>query len=130
MGYRPRDRERAVELALELLATGRIRGVSPDHQPDELERLLGRPFSEGILTFSGSLLRDWGLLEAYYEREHEGAPWRGTLLMGQLHRMPKPLKWKIIARELRKLGYQVVPAPQPTLEDHCFHVVESGSEAV
>jgi hypothetical protein len=130
MGYRPRDRELAIELALELLATGRVRGVPPDHQPAELERLLGRPFREGILNFSGNLLRDWGLLEAYYEREHEAAPWRGALLMSQLHRMRKPLKWKVIARELRRLGYEVTPVAQPTLEDHYFRVCESGALAV
>jgi hypothetical protein len=130
VGYRPRDRESAIELALELLATGRVRGVPPGHPPAVLERLLGRPFDEGILTFSGNLLRDWGLLEAYYEREHDGAPWRGTLLMGQLHRMPKPVKWKLIARELRAAGYEIVPVPQPLLDDHYFRVVESGSEAI
>ncbi|MEV4763310.1 hypothetical protein AB0J89_11810 [Micromonospora chokoriensis] len=130
MGYRPRDRALAVELALELLATGRVRGIPPDHRPAELERLLGRPIHEGILDVSGNLLRDWGLLEAYYEREHQDSPWRGTLLMGQLHRMPKPLKWKDIARELRRLGYEVVPEPQPTLEDQYFRVCESGAAAV
>ncbi|MEV1321233.1 hypothetical protein AB0J14_34745 [Micromonospora arborensis] len=130
MGYRPRDRELAIELALELLATGRVRGIPPNHRPAELERLLGRPFDEGLLHFSGNLLRDWGLLEAYYEREHEGSPWHGTLLMGQLHRMPKPLKWKDIARELRRLGYEVTPEPQPTLEDDYFRVCESGAGAV
>jgi hypothetical protein len=130
MGYRPRDREQAIELTLELLATGRVRGVSPDHRPAELERLLGPGFGEGILTFSGNLLRDWGLLEAYYEREHEESPWRGTLLMGQLHRMPKPLKWRLIAGELRRLGYEVRPVPQPTLDDHYFRIRESGSEAI
>ncbi|MGW4681303.1 hypothetical protein ACWEOS_22825 [Micromonospora taraxaci] len=50
--------------------------------------------------------------------------------MGQLHRMPKPLKWKGIARELRRLGYEVMPEPQPTLEDHYFRVCESGAGAV
>ncbi|BCJ48260.1 hypothetical protein GCM10010168_26200 [Actinoplanes ianthinogenes] len=130
MGYRPRDRAQATELTLELLATGRVRGVAPGHRPAELEQRIGPPGDEGILDFSGNLLRDWGLLEAYYEREHRGAPWHGTLLMGQLHRMPKPLKWRPIAHELRRLGYQIVPEPQPGLEDRYFRVAESGSQAV
>ena len=131
MGYRPRDRELAIELTLELLTTGRVRGISLGHSPEDLERLLGPPTGgEGILEFSGNLLRDWGLLEAYYEREHPAAPWRGTLFMGQLHRMPKPLKWKLIARELRSLGYEITPEPRPTLDDHYFRVYESGSGAV
>lgn len=130
MGYRPRDRESAVEFALELLATGRVRGVATDHQPAELERLIGPPVGEGIAGFSGNLVRDWGLLEAYYEREDEDTPWRAALLMGQMHRMPKPLKWRLIARELRTLGYEIEPEPQPTLEDHYFRVAQSGSEVV
>ncbi|MCA2215994.1 hypothetical protein [Jidongwangia harbinensis] len=130
MSYRPRDRGRAIELTLELLATGRVAGVPADHRPDELERVLGRPTDEGIATFSGNLVRDWGLLEAYYERADDHAPWHGTLLMGQLHRMPKPLRWTLVARELRKLGYRVTRVPQPTLEDHFYRVDASGSRAV
>jgi hypothetical protein len=130
VAYGLRDREQAIELALELLATGRVRGICPDHEPPALERLLGPPSGEGILTFSGNLLRDWNVLEAYYERTHDDAPWRGILLMGQLHRMRKPLKWKLIAGQLRRLGYHIVPVPRPPLTDRYFHVVESGSEAV
>ncbi|MFI5844760.1 hypothetical protein ACIA8K_34180 [Catenuloplanes sp. NPDC051500] len=130
MRYRPRDRELAIELSLELLATGRVRGIPLGHSPEDLERLLGPPACEGILEFSGNLLRDWGLLEAYYEREYPAATWRGTLFMGQLHRMPKPLKWKLIARELRNLGYEVMPEAMPTLDDNYFRVYESGAGAV
>ncbi|GAA4606547.1 hypothetical protein GCM10023107_77040 [Actinoplanes octamycinicus] len=130
VGYRPRDREQAIELTLELLATGRVRGIPPAHRPAELEQRIGPPGDEGILGFSGNLLRDWGLLEAYYEREHRDALWHGTLLMGQLHRMPKPLKWRPIAHELRRLGYEIVPVPQPGLEDQYFRVAESQSQAI
>jgi hypothetical protein len=130
MDFRPRDRDRAIELTLELLATGRVAGIPPGHRPDELERALGRPSDEGFATFSGNLVRDWGLLEAYYERADDDAPWRGTLLVGKLHRMPKPLKWTLIARELRNLGYQVARVPQPTLEDRFYRVAGSGSRAI
>jgi hypothetical protein len=44
--------------------------------------------------------------------------------------MPKPLKWRLIAGELRKLGYEVTPDPHPTLDDHYFRIRESGSQAI
>lgn len=130
MGYRPRDRVSAVELALELLTAGTVCGLPADHRPVELEELLGPPVGEGILSFSGNLLRDYGLLEAYYDRPDPSAPWRGMLFMGQMHRMPKPLKWRLIARELREREFEVSPVPMPKLDDRYFRVEASGSQVI
>jgi hypothetical protein len=127
--YRERDRAAAIELALELLATGRVRGVSPDHDPARLEAAIGSPDSERILDTGLALIRDYGLLEAHYSRASPQAPWRGDRFMAGLRWLKKPLKWKILGPELRRLGYDVIRRPRPDLGADYYEVTESSSTA-
>jgi hypothetical protein len=120
MRYRERDRAGAVELALEMLATGRVRGVAPDHDPADLDAAIGPPASEWTLETGLTLVRDFGLLAVHCSRTSPRAPWRGELFVGRLRWMKKPLKWKVLAPELRRLGYDVTP----------YEVRESGATAL
>ncbi|MCM0677183.1 hypothetical protein NCC78_21180 [Micromonospora phytophila] len=75
------------------------------------------------------LRRDFGLFEAHYHREGPDVPWRGNLLMGQLHRMRAPIRWKLIGSELRRLGYHVEVEERPELDADYHHVTESQADA-
>jgi hypothetical protein len=128
--YRERDREAAIELALELLATGRVRGVPPDHDPARLKAAIGSPDSERTLDAGFAIVRDFGLLETHYSRASPQLPWRGHLFMGQLRLLKKPLKWKVLGPELRRLGYDVIRRPGPDLGADYYEVTESSSTAL
>jgi hypothetical protein len=128
--YRERDRVSAIELALELMAVGHVRGVRADHDPAELDAVLGAPAGQWVPPDSDrTMLRDFGLLEAYCQRGSADEPWRNTGFVAQLWRMTKPLKWRVLGAELRRLGYEVVHRPQPGLGTDYYEVAESGSSA-
>lgn len=98
-------RDEALELCLEVLATGRIHGVPADHDPDVLATRIGTSF---VQNPSGALAmwRDWGLVEAHYHRASPESPWECLAFVVQAHRMKKPPKWSWLAAELDGHGYQ------------------------
>ena len=112
--YGARDRDGAIELALELLATGRVRGVPPDHDPAGLDAVIGPPESEWSPDGGSVVVRHFGLLEVY----------GGVSFVAQLRWLKKPLKWKVLGPELRRLGYEVVHRSDR------YEVTESNSTAV
>jgi hypothetical protein len=125
--YRERDRAGAIELALELLATGRVRGVSADHDPAELTALFGEP--DYVTDTDWTQTRHYGLLEEYCSRPSPEVPFRSDFFMAQLRWLKKPLKWKVLGPELRRLGYHVVLRLRPDLGADYWTVAESGSSA-
>jgi hypothetical protein len=130
MAYRERDRAAAIGLALELLATGRVRGVQPEHDPAELDAIIGPPNAEWDPPDTDRLLiRNFGLLEVHCSRPSRQAPWRADFFTAQLWRMKKPVKWNVLGPELRRHGYEVIRR-EPKLRADYYQVAESGSTAV
>ncbi|MEV6844874.1 hypothetical protein [Actinoplanes sp. NPDC051411] len=131
MAYRERDRAAAIALALELMATGRVRGVQPDHDPAELDAILGPPTGQWAPPDTDlALIRYFGLLEVHCSRPSRQAPWRADFFSAQLWRMNKPLKWTVPGPELRRHGYEVIRREEPKLRADYYEVAESGSSAV
>jgi hypothetical protein len=131
MAYRERDRVAAIALALELLATGRVCGVQPEHDPAELDAIVGPPIAEWAPPDTDRLLiRHFGLLEVHCSRPSRQAPWRADFFAAQLWRMRKPVKWKVLGPELRRRGYEVIRREEPKLRADYYRVAESGSTAV
>jgi hypothetical protein len=130
MAYRERDRAAAIALARELLATGRVCGVQPEHDPAELDAKIGPPIAEWAPPDTDRLLiRHFGLLEVHCSRASRQAPWRADFFVAQLWRMRKPVKWKVLGPELRRQGYEVIPREEPKLRADHYRVAESGSTA-
>jgi hypothetical protein len=130
VSYALHDRAAAIELALELLATGRVRGVPGDHAPAELDAVLGPPTSEWEPPDTDlTLVRHFGLLVAYCHRPTPRAPWRNDLFVAELRWLTKPVRWPVLGRELRGLGYDIGYEPRPDLGADYYTVTESGSSA-
>lgn len=94
------SRDEAIEVCLEALATGRVHGISPNHDPDVLA--MNSAFSQNGLGSHG-MVRDWGLFEAHFT----GPPMRCQFFVVQAHRMRKPPKWNRLRRALD--GFDLVP---------------------
>ncbi|MDR6320788.1 hypothetical protein [Actinoplanes couchii] len=110
-------RPEAIDVCLEALATGRVHGVSPNHDPDLLA--WNSTFAQNGLG-PHAMVRDWGLFEAHFVDR------RCEFFMVQAHRMKKPPKWKRLLPHLEQYGL----APGAfTAPDHEYHrVVASDSE--
>jgi hypothetical protein len=118
-----KPRAEAVDVCLEALATGRIHGISPNHDHDLLAA--HAPFTQSVLSPHG-MLRDWGLFEAHFTRWSTGLPWRCQFLMVQAHRMRKPPKWKRLLRELG--GFELAPGSYTVPGSDYVRIAASGSE--
>jgi len=120
------SREEAIELCLEALATGCVHGYSPNHDPDLLA-------TDTAFVQNGSgdlhMWRDWGLIEAHFSRWQAGRPWQCDFFMVQAQRMKKPPKWKVVHRELERLGHQLGPGRLSVAGTEYHTVIASGSDA-
>ncbi|MEU4158578.1 hypothetical protein [Actinoplanes sp. NPDC026670] len=113
-------RAEAVELCLEALATGRVHGVSPNHDPAHA------PFFQTVIGDHG-MVRDFGLWEAHFTRWTVQQPWQCQSVVVQAHRMRRPPKWKRLLRELT--GFDLVPGDLAVPGSEYIRVVASDSEA-
>ncbi|MFC4072900.1 hypothetical protein [Actinoplanes subglobosus] len=113
-------RAEAVELCLEALATGRVDGFSPNHDPAP------SAFFQTVLGDHG-MVRDFGLYEAHFTRWTPDQPWQCQFVTVQAHRMRKPPKWKRLVRELD--GFDLVPGDLAVPGSEYIRVVASDSEA-
>ncbi|GIE31037.1 hypothetical protein Ait01nite_040820 [Actinoplanes italicus] len=119
-----KPRAEAVEVCLEALATGRVHGFSPNHDP---ELLAGHaPFTQSVVSPHG-MVRDWGLFEAHFTRWTPVQPWRCQFFMVQAHRMGKPPRWKRLLRELD--GFELAPGSYTVPGSDYVRITASGSEA-
>ena len=130
MPYRARDRSAAVELACELLTTGRVRGVPPAHDPADLDAVLGPARADVPVPGTGlTMIRDYGVLEVTYGRPAPDAPWRAHLYAAQMYWLAKPVRWRDLARAVRRQGWTVTGGPDPGLGASYYRVDGSGSTA-
>ncbi|MEU4623940.1 hypothetical protein AB0G04_28695 [Actinoplanes sp. NPDC023801] len=118
-----KPRAEAVEVCLEALATGRVHGISPNHDPELLAA--HSPFTQSVLSPHG-MFRDWGLFEAHFTRWAPAQPWRCQFLIVQAHRMRKPPKWRRLLRELD--GFGLAPGSYTVPGSDYVRIVASGSE--
>jgi hypothetical protein len=109
-----------VDLCLEALATGRVNGISPNHDPAH------SPFFQTVVGDHG-MVRDFGLYEAHFTRWTPAQPWQCQFLVVQAHRMRKPPKWKRLLRELG--GFDLVPGDLAVPGSEYVRVLASDSEA-
>lgn len=89
------SRPEAIEVCLEAAATGRIHGISPNHDPDLLA--WNSSFTQNGLG-PHAMVRDWGLFEAHFVGR------RCEFFIIQAHRMKKPPKWRPFQKRIAAYG--------------------------
>ncbi|MFF0744906.1 hypothetical protein ACFYVL_31330 [Streptomyces sp. NPDC004111] len=72
---------------LDVITSGTVLGLAPTAGPEEVTAVLGTGFAENS-TSRGSMWRDYGMVEFFWERESRDHPWRGHHFTLQVHRLP------------------------------------------
>ncbi|WP_430788715.1 hypothetical protein [Actinoplanes sp. G11-F43] len=112
------SRAEAIEVCLEAMATGRVHGFSPNHDPDYLA--MNSSFTQSGLG-RGSMVRDWGLFEAHF------VSGRCECFVVQAHRMRKPPRWKKLRDQIEPYGVEPVAHLQVPGSEY-FRVLASDSQ--
>ncbi|MBV1848764.1 hypothetical protein [Catellatospora tritici] len=118
-----------IDWYVDILGTGCIAGVAADDEFDQVAAALAARFGDdpGENEDDHQLLRDYGLVEAYWQRASQRAPWRGTGFMVQAHRLDlppdtAPPAYAAIAAAARNLDVDLV-AVERTYDDGYDEIV-------
>ncbi|MCY0935145.1 hypothetical protein [Streptomyces sp. H34-S4] len=71
---------------MDAVTTGTLLGVGPADPPDRVTEALGSSFGEHS-SDRGSMFRDYGLAEFFWERTSGSDPWKGHHVTIQVHRL-------------------------------------------
>ncbi|MFC4331102.1 hypothetical protein ACFPC0_25655 [Streptomyces andamanensis] len=73
---------------LDVIASGTVLGAGPTDSPDQVTAILGTDFAENTHG-SGSMWRDYGMVEFFWQRESRRHPWEGHHFTVQVHRLSR-----------------------------------------
>lgn len=71
---------------VDVVTTGTVLGVGPEASPDRVTGVLGPDFAENAFG-AGSMFRDYGLAEFFWDRPSAEQPWSGHHFTLQVHRL-------------------------------------------
>ncbi len=120
--------DEVTEVCLEALATGCIEGVPLEADPEDLALRLGYPdravagadasvdpygrvFEQRYFARGLAMTRDWGLVTAFYGRDHVYTPWSCEAVTIRAYLLDEPPEWSFVVAELRRHGYEPVFTP-------------------
>ncbi|GHJ49935.1 hypothetical protein Cs7R123_72770 [Catellatospora sp. TT07R-123] len=118
-----------IDWYVDILGTGCVAAVAPDDDFADVTAALAARYGAdpGENEDEYGLLRDYGLVEAYWQRPSRRAPWRGTGFMVQTHRLDcppdtAPPPFAAIEAAVRALGVELTAVPRRH-EDGCADLV-------
>ncbi|MGI5237432.1 hypothetical protein [Dactylosporangium sp. CA-139066] len=119
--------ESPLEMCVEALATGRVRGLSADAPIHALMATLGAEYGEH--AGGDGMYRDFGTVEVHYERLGPDEPWVGRFLVVRADRFVEKVRLEELHEELRRVGQSLVPLPggRPGAPDVTLRAPVSGA---